>query len=35
MAGIMVKYSDVMVPVKPPHALIKFMAGIGKLFGYK
>ncbi|MDB5261056.1 MAG: Cupin domain protein [Adhaeribacter sp.] len=33
MAGIMVKYNDVMVTVKPPNVLIKFMAVYGGYWG--
>jgi glyoxylate utilization-related uncharacterized protein len=35
MSSITVQYSDVMVPVKPPSGLVRFMAKAGKLFGYK
>ena len=35
MSAIMVQYSDVMKPVKPPVAVIQFMATLGKVFGYK
>ena len=35
MSSIMVRYQDVMQTVKPPSALIRFMAGFGKLFGYR
>jgi mannose-6-phosphate isomerase-like protein (cupin superfamily) len=35
MSSIMVKYKDVMTTIKPPSSVIKFMAKLGKLFGYK
>lgn len=35
MSSIMVQYGDVMKTIKPPAALIHFMATLGKAFGYK
>ena len=35
MSSIMVEYSDVMTTIKPPSAVIKLMAKLGKAFGYK
>jgi quercetin dioxygenase-like cupin family protein len=35
MSSIMVEYKEVMVTIKPPSAVIKIMARIGKVFGYK
>ena len=34
MSSIMLEYKDVMTTVKPPQAVIKMMARLGKLFGY-
>lgn len=35
MSSIMVEYSDVMKTIKPPAALIKWMARLGHVLGYK
>ncbi|CAN5405081.1 hypothetical protein BH23BAC1_BH23BAC1_29530 [soil metagenome] len=35
MSSIMMNYNDVMIPVKPPYRLVKAIAGIGQLMGYR
>ena len=35
MSSIMVEYNDVMKTIKPPTALIKLMAKLGRVFDYK
>lgn len=35
MSSIIVEYSDVMITIKPPSAVIKLMSRLGKAFGYK
>jgi quercetin dioxygenase-like cupin family protein len=35
MSAIMVRYNDVMTTIKPPSAVIRMMAKLGVLFGYK
>ena len=35
MSSIMLRYTDVMITVKPPAGLIKIMSKLGSAFGYK